>query len=117
MTDRYDVPSLRFPRCSICGEPATGGWHGEEVITVCYRCATEELPRPIVDVCLDRRRQYNRLAFDTGALIRDVSLAMWRASAALAQRAMGDAERAVAQNGGDLRRDMRLLDDTEGEKK
>lgn len=81
-------------KCTICGEKATGYWHGEGLVEVCHHCAIDVLPKLIADAIhvprVDHRPGPWPVEAGRNALSR-VKAAFWEA---MSSRLAGELRRA-----------------------
>ena len=85
MTDRYLLQEIGgdTPQCSFCGDrTATGLWSGQIEVAVCPHCATNILPRLMVDAFVDKRRE--KVYPQVGEALRRAEASAWAAGCCLA---------------------------------
>lgn len=72
-----EIDEYRGAKCSICDRDAVAMWRGKIDIFVCYKCATDVLPRLIADAIVQPGCKMGRI-LDAR---KDMDIAFWQAVA------------------------------------
>ena len=80
------------PKCSFCGELATGAWHGKENVYVCVSCATTILPKIIADATLFPNRN------NSDQILKAIGGNFWKASSCLFEKRLAHKEKIEAES-------------------